>query len=271
MKAIACPALLFAALNTPLTARELAPLPAHLSSEHSDEGEDDYWQPPPMRGIYGHGYLGSHDGAAELCAGTNAEQSALHARIPGGGTAEFWFYATAAQGVLFERLAGVDPKKPCAEALSFRIEVERAFVADGMVQSMEGERGDFGQAVTRSSVTGDEEYSGAFFTIHNLMARPALPARNRNTTGRVAGLPVECTGYSGLVWNQLCVSRRAGLTYGMIVSAMAGDDESTMFRLEFDEIQPQAWIDGRVWQLDRDWRLDPKDGPRTETTMALER
>jgi hypothetical protein len=224
-------------------------------SENSDEGEDDYWQPPAQRGIFGHGYIGSVEGPEDVCAGTADEQSALLSRVPGAANAEFWFYATASQGVLFTRAAQIDSKKRCSDALSFDFQIERALVADGIVHSMDADGDDLSNAQSRSATRGDGEYSGGFSTIHNLMGRAPLPSKGRRYSQRVAGLPADCAGVSGLVWHQVCISRRPGQTFGMILLAQAGDDERMMFRLEFDDVRPNVMLDGRLWQLDREWSL----------------
>ncbi len=240
-------------------AAKLAPLPPHLVSEHPDEDEEDYVPPRPLKGLYGHGFaepmnLGTDaKGEPIACQGDEAAREAFVKALPAHRT-EFWFFATASQGALFVRVAEVDTDKPCATAIRYRHGIERAFVADNMVHSVEtDDAGDTSFVRTRDPSENDRQYSGSFNLIHNLMARRSLPTGRRTSSESVAGVRALCDIQSGLVWSSTCVGRSAGPAYGMIVSASAGDDERVLFGLAFDTLQTAALLDGRVFEVDRDW------------------
>jgi hypothetical protein len=260
-----CLVILALGLAPPAAAAKPAPLPPHWTSEHDDEGEEGYAPPGPFTGIYGHGFEGTLDfgqdaeGAGPyqgLCQGDEAARSALVARMPSNPT-EFWFYATASQGVLFKRTARIDQAKPCAEALVHDYDMERALVTEGLIHSFEIDReGGFGYPSTRSKGRTDREYSGAFNFVHNLMARRLEPYRGKAQRRRIAGQPVNCYVQGGLVWSNVCVSLGANATRGMIISTTAGDDIREMFHMHFDLLRTRVSLDGRLFELDREW-----DGP----------
>jgi hypothetical protein len=235
-----------------------APLPAGWTSDNDDETDDGYAPPPSPRGVYVHGFAGGgvgfdpRDGAP--CKGDEAAQGKVSAAIAQGDI-EFWFYATAAQGVLFERSAGVDPAKPCAEALTFDYQVSRAYVADGIVHSFDvNDGGDLEPAWTKPLGYSAGVYSGAFTLIHNLMARREGPGKGRISHKRVAGIPVTCAGISGLVWSNLCIADWPREIKGMILSADAGDDERQMFALDAERVATGVALDGRLFEAGRRWR-----------------
>ena len=244
------------AAAAPAHAAQPAPLPAHWVSEHSEEDEADYRRPPNLRGIYGHGFSNPLNlaGDSPACRGDAAAVAAYIAAAGENGN-EFWFYATAQQGVLFVRSVQVDISRACSEGVRYSYQLHRAFLVDGMVQAMEVDaEGEADQLTTRPLSTGDREYSGAFSPLHNLMARAAPRERGLRRDRQVAGLPAECWSMSGIVWSSVCYSRARGPAYGMILSTAAGDDERQMFGMAFDLLRPQAELDGRLFELDRRWR-----------------
>lgn len=235
-----------------------APLPPGWTSENNDEGDDGYAPPPSVKGVYVHGFVGDSttfggDEAAP-CKGDEAAQRKVNEATAKGGT-EFWFYATAAQGVLFERRAQVDAAKPCAEALSYDYRLSRAFVADGIVHSFEvNDDGDLEPAWTKPTRYTAGVYSGSFTLVHNLMARREGPGKGRIRHQRVAGVPATCAGMGGLVWSDLCIADWPREIEGLILSAHAGDDEREMFKLEAERVETGVVIDGRVFEAGRRWR-----------------
>lgn len=235
-----------------------APLPPHWTGEHSEEGESDYRAPPRLRGIYGHGFLtplNLRDSADDPppCRGDEAAVAAYVAQAGDYGE-EYWFYATAAQGVLFVRSVRVNVEQPCAQGVLYGYEIHRAYVADGMVHVMEVDDDDAELLGSRPIASNDREYSGGFAPLHNMMARAAPPPRGRRRNARVAGLRAQCWVQGGLVWSSICFSRVRGPTYNMILSTAAGDDERQHFGSFFDLVRPDAELDGRLFELDRRWR-----------------
>jgi hypothetical protein len=256
---------LAAAAPTPTFAADRAPLPPHWTSEHDDEDEEGYAPPGHFKGIYGHGFEGPLDYGMDgeetepfkgLCLGDEAARRALVARLPSYST-EFWFYATPSQGVLFKRKASIDQTRSCAEALVHGYEIERALVTEGLIHSFDVEPdGTMDQAGTRPIGKTDREYSGAFNFIHNLMARRHEPYRGKAKRSRIAGQTANCYVQGGLVWSNVCVSLSPNATRGMLLSASAGDDIREMFHMHFDVLRTRVPLDGRLFELDRDW-----DGP----------
>lgn len=254
--------LLWLFLAPSVAAAAPAPLPPHWTSEHDDEDEEGYAPPGPFVGIYGHGFEGTLDLGQDaeegepyqgLCQGDEAARLALIARLPSTPT-EFWFYATASQGVVFKRTARVDQAKPCADALVYDHDMERALVTEGLIHSFEIDPDDsFGYPDTRPAGKTDREYSGAFDFIHNLMARRHEPYRGKAERRRIAGQPVNCYVQGGLVWSNVCVSLGANATRGMILSTAAGDDVREMFHMHFDLLRTRVPLDGRLFELDREW------------------
>jgi hypothetical protein len=240
----------------PAHAAAPAPLPAHWVSEHSEEDEADYRRPPNLRGIYGHGFSNPLNlaGDSPACRGDAAAVAAYIVQAGENGS-EFWFYATAQQGVLFGRSVQVDIDRACSDGVRYSYQLHRAFIVDGMVQSMEvNASGEADQLTTRPLRSDDREYSGAFSPLHNLMARAAPRERGQRRNQQVAGLPAQCWVMSGIVWSSVCYSRARGATYGMILSTAAGDDERQMFGMAFDLVRADAELDGRLFELDRRWR-----------------
>lgn len=230
-----------------------APLPPGWTSQGS-EGQEDYHAPPPLRGLYGHGFSGPFNAA---CEGDEAAKAAFTARAPRFGT-EFWFYTTGAQAVMLERSVVLEAPQPCARPLRYSYGSSRGFIVDGLIQSLtQGEDGDVTMMESRPLGRRDGEYSGEFSPIANLMARPETPHARVSHRRRIAGLPALCFSNPGIVWSTVCVSGAAGRSYNMIVETGAGDDERQMFGMEFDTIDANATIDGRLFELQRSWR-----GPR---------
>ncbi|MBV9931909.1 MAG: hypothetical protein JO013_13325 [Alphaproteobacteria bacterium] len=241
--------------NPHTAVRGAVPLPAGWTSENGDEGRDDYSPPPPVKGIYAHGHAGAalDDPHAELCKGDEAAQARVAAALDKGET-EFWFYATAAEGVLFARTASVAQDRPCAEALTYDATVSRAYVADGRVHSFEvTERGDLSPDWSKPLAYSSGVYAGSFNLLHNLMARRAIPGKGRLTHRRVAGVAATCATLGGLVWSSLCIADGPRPIAGMIVSAHAGDDERESFTLEVERVKAGAVLDARVFEPGRRW------------------
>jgi len=215
-----------------------------------------------LRGIYGHGVAGpteveSFDPAAEgrstACRGGPAEQEAYLRRV-GSHRVHFWFYATGRQGVLFRREAALAADRLCSEPVAYSYEVQRAFVADGYVHSMEVEDGTAELLSTRAIGSSDDEYSGGFQPLHNLMAREGRRRSGQSSNDRVAGVSVRCwLSGSGYVWSRVCISR-GGPTRGMILASAAGDDSQTLFEMEFRELRPDTPLDSRLFDLERTWQ-----------------
>lgn len=236
-----------------VTWAQTAALPPHWSHAHHDEDEEDYRPPAPLRGIAGHGFTGVSpiEGADIACQGSEAEQARVIALAE--HDTEFWFYATAHQAVLFRRTLSVDITRSCGKALRWSLDISRAFVADGLIQSF------FVDAEGRLEVAGgrpigesDGLYSGAFNPIHNLLARTRLPSGKRTRSERIAGIIARCGGMSGLVWHRSCIASTGPLR-GMLLKTEGGDDERMMFYLAFDRIDPNARLDGRLFELEREW------------------
>jgi len=253
-------------LSSTALAAPTAPLPPGWTMS-ADEPPREHERPRgtpagTLRGIYGHGVAnpfdaGSFDlgveGALPVCRGDRAAQE-TYLRGIGDHRTHFWFYGTASQSVMFRREAQVRTDRPCGQGVLYSYDIERAFVADGYVHTMEmtpdGEADLFS---SRAIDNSDDEYSGGFQPLHNLMARNERPRRGRGENARVAGVPVRCwSGGADFVWNQVCVSR-SGPTRGMILSSGAGDDSQTTFRMGFLELDPRATLDARMFDLERSW------------------
>jgi hypothetical protein len=234
-------------------------LPDHFTSRHYDEDDPEYRSPGAQNGLYAHGYAGALsdtelDGL--LCKGDEAQQRRLLESIPGGSQSEFWFYATETQGVLFTRRAEIAADKPCATALSFDADIERAFVADGIVHSLSvDQEGRLDPIGSRPLTSGDGEYSGSFNRIHNLMARPGRSGERSHGIEYIAGARTHCSGLSGLVWSSVCAATR-GPARGMILRAQAGDDTQVLFHSEIDDLRTGIELDGRLFELERTWELE---------------
>jgi hypothetical protein len=230
-----------------------APPPPGWTSE-GDEGQDDYRAPPPLRGLYGHGFSDPFDSS---CEGDQAAQATFSAHAP-AYTTEFWLYSTGAQAILLRRSVVTYPVQPCTQPLQYTYETRRAFVVDGRIQSFtQGEDGAVTMLESRASDRRDGEYSGEFSPLANLLARGVTPSGRIRRNTRIAGLQAQCWSNPGLVWSTVCQSRAPGRSYGMILKAEAGDDERQMFGMEFDAVDTSATIDGRLFELERSWR-----GPR---------
>ncbi|NYT41544.1 hypothetical protein HZY97_12300 [Sphingomonas sp. R-74633] len=248
-------ALAFALLVPPAAAQQRpAPLPPYWSNAHSKEDAADYRPPAALRGIAAHGFSGGDlmgNGSEAVCKGSDAEQRGLVERVP--HPTEFWFYATGAQAVLFRRTLSIAPDQPCATAASWHYDIARAFVADGLIHSFAvNVDNTLEDGETRPADKSNGVYSGAFSPIANLMARTGLPTGKLAKDERMLGLAVRCGGMSGLIWHRTCVVAQGKLR-GMIVYGAAGDDEQEMFHLEFDRLDPDARLDGKLFEIDREW------------------
>jgi hypothetical protein len=247
-------------------AAQTAPLPPGWTMS-ADDPPGEYERPRgtpagTLRGIYGHGVanplepdsfdLGA-EGTNPVCRGDRAAQEA-YLRGLGDHGLHFWFYGTGSQSVMFRREAQIPADRPCAQGILYSYRIERGFVADGYVHTMEvNEDGTADYFSSRAIGNSDDEYSGGFEPLHNLMARDERPRRGRASNDRVAGVPVRCwSGGAEFVWNQVCVSR-SGPTRGMILSSGTGDDSQTLFRMEFLELDPDAVLDARLFDLERSW------------------
>ena len=252
-------------LLAPAAAAQTAPPPGWTMSEEEPPREFERSRATPagtLRGIYGHGVanpleMGSFglgaEGAAPICRGDRAAQEA-YLRGIGDHRLHFWFYGTASQGVLFRREAQIAPDRACDQGVLYAYDIGRAFVADGYVHTMEMTTdGDAEMLSSRAIGSSDDEYSGGFQPLHNLMARDESPRSGRGENDRVARVPVHCwSGGGGHVWTRVCVSR-GGPTRGMILASGAGDDSQILFGMEFLELRPDAALDARLFDLERRW------------------
>jgi len=256
-------------LASPAVAAGTAPLPPGWTMSE-DEPPRAHERPRgtpagTLRGIYGHGVadpmepalsdpgVEGTEGTNPVCRGDRAAQEA-YLRGIGDHRTHFWFYGTASQGVMFRREAQIRADRPCERGVLYSYDIERAFVADGYVHTMEMTAdGKADYFSSRAIGNSDDEYSGGFQPLHNLMARNERPRRGRASIDRVAGVPVRCwSGGAEFVWNRVCVSR-SGPIRGMILSSGAGDDSRTSFRMEFLELDPDADLDARMFDLERSW------------------
>jgi hypothetical protein len=249
---------------------QTAPLPPHWTLRAEDPpGEHARSRGEPkgtLRGIYGHGVTDPFnsesvdvgaEGALPVCRGDRAAQQAYVNGI-GAHRTEFWFYGTAQQGVLFRREAQLPASTPCERGTQYAFSIDRAFVADGFVHSMEMTLdGEAEMFASRAIGSSDDEYSGGFEPLHNMMARDAGPREGEGSNERIAGVSARCwNSGGGYVWSRVCVSR-SGPTRGMILASGAGDDSQTLFELEFRELRPDTALDARLFDLDRRW--DPPE------------
>ena len=118
-----------------------APLPPGFHDDGREPGDDDYRPMPDRRGTFAHGTSGvgwntEVDGSP--CQGTPAEQDAPLKRQGDAGS-EFWLYATDAQGILFKRSAYFAPTRACAVSPGWTYGIERAWVADGWIHSVDAD------------------------------------------------------------------------------------------------------------------------------------
>ena len=96
--------------------------------------------------------------------------------------------------------------------------------------------------------------------LHNLLARGFALIGGETADRRVAGVRVRCRAeregpHAGL---SLCLSIEPGVSEGMMVSMSAADrDELPRFALHFDRLDPDARLDGRLFEIARRW-----DSPR---------
>ena len=230
-------------------------LPSGIVSRHLEAEGDEYVLPPDRQGIYAHGFAGvdelprQPEGAP--CIGTEQEQQA----VTGMGPTEFWFYASSGQAVLFSLNRSLNGLMACAEAASFSLEIERAFIVDGVIHSFSvAENGDLEFLSTLRSDKTAEQYSGSFDRIQSLFAR-GKPRGSRKHSETIAGAAAECRGQSGLVWHETCFAKN-GPAKGMILRAQAGDDERIMFSNEVMELQTGADLPGKLFEIDRKWQLE---------------
>lgn len=258
-------ALATAAVAGTSQAREAAPLPAAFADETRRGEHEVHDTIPALRGTYAHGVAGGmaleHDDAGgPFCEGSEAERQAVAARYASVHRKEYWFYATAQQGVLFTKetsLAGGEDRPKCKDAVFESLEIQRAYVADGFIHNFTLDEhtvpgiGSFRQERTA------EQYSGSFMELQSLMARPPLPKRQRGRQlkrDRIAGQPALCSVASGIVWSVTCQAE-SGPIRGMLLRSAAGDDERMMFGSRVLEVLPDAILPGAVFEVDRDWRL----------------
>lgn len=237
-----------------------APFPLGWQTEYDEENEDDYIRPRPVRGIYGHGVFESgnsiftNSSDPTLCKGDEGARAALSERA-GRDFGEFWIYATAHQVVLFRRYLHVDSSKPCAEALSFKYRVERGFAADGMVHQFYFVQRKLEDIDTLPVTPVEPNYFHLRDPLYNALARIPPPKRRRLVSRRrtVAGLPAQCWGYASLVYYEVCFSASAGRSKGMILSTTSGDDEGSEDSMHFDRLDESTLLDGRLFEMERDW------------------
>jgi hypothetical protein len=262
MRALPLLFLLAAAATAPAARADPAPLPPHWASTHPNEEESGYRPPAGLRGIYGHGFTDAFHfapreyGDRPVCQGDEAAQQAYVAAA-GAHLGEFWFYATAQQGILFERSVALDPARPCAQGVRHSYTIHRAFVADGLLQIL-----DLGSdGVARMMYTHGRTAEGSSNILDRLMSRTPLSAGGRLFADRIHGLRVSCRNYGmDYIWSRVCMSRTPGATLGMVVLAESGDDADTQGHLSFEELRPDAALDGRLFELDRDWLAQNRPG-----------
>jgi hypothetical protein len=253
---------LFLAISAPCLsqAQENAPLPPHFVLDEDSRTDGQRLALPDVRGIFAHGVVGvawQIDLNGAPCVGTRDEQERLIGKLPGGADAEFWLYRTQSQAVLFQRTAVLDPKKRCEGALWLMSSMERGFVADGVVHTMNVETDN--QLEPNASLPlghTDGAYAGGFNLLHNLMARPKhVSGATRRVSDRIAGIRATCHDSPGLVWDSVCLAN-SGPANGMILRAQAGDDEQVLFNLEIRELKTGVALPGVVFDVERSWRME---------------
>jgi hypothetical protein len=229
------------------------PLPPHFTSV-GDEDDEDYRPLPVLHGIHASGWIGTFEDGA-FCAGTADEAQAAQEASGMAAPTQYWLYATQAQAILFMRSLSIDASKPCGTPAKFSQEVQRAFIANGIVHSFAVDKDNNLEPIASRSInSSDGIYSGAFFVLHNLVARPSGITARSQRTETIAGTRSRCFVNSGLVWDSLCLAD-TGPSRGMILAASAGDDERVLFNLQAVTLIPNACLDGRLFETDRAWSV----------------
>lgn len=250
----------------PAGAAEQAPIPAFLR-DNTERGEDDVYDKfPDIHGVYAHGVAGdqvlpSSAKSEKFCQGTEKGRQDLISKFSSTYESEFWFFGTKNQGVVFIRSIQIpyakDNLRKCADLIDVSLEVQRGYVADGFIHSFAFDKNALPPLGSFRTGRSAGEYSGAFIQLQTLMARSALPpshGRIRTSQDTVAGLPVICSGMSGLVWNSTCYATSGDLR-GMLLRSQSGDDERVIFNYEVTDIQVNKKLPGVVFEVDRDWSL----------------
>jgi hypothetical protein len=231
---------------------------ANWVSAHQDEDDTNYKSPNSVRGMMAHGLVSGSiflEGRNAACVGSKMEQEAVDKAI-GDKQSEFWFFSTKFQAVMLSRDVSIDETKPCAQALKYTADIQRAFIADGIVHMFHiPETETFGFSESRrlnEEKEGDSPYSPSILT---LLSRVPLKLKHRRYRRKIDMNAAQCTAFSSTVWSENCVLVGSGFSKGMLVVSRGGGDEGDYQGFEIDKIDTNAKIDGRMFELDRTWRL----------------
>jgi hypothetical protein len=245
-----------------------APLPPHWEPNLRYRAEP----PPsigPFRGVYGRGVshptpeIAAHfvqSRGEPVCRGGPGAQQAWLERL-GAFEAEFWFYATRRQAVIFLRTAVLPSPNGCDQPPAYVHRIERALIADGVFHLIEIPPGGPAELAGSRPIGRPEEDPlartgfGLFYAMATRdTAGHGIGPQIGSENDRVAGIPVRCRrGGFGYMFSRTCLSRR-GPTRGMPILVETSDDSQRIAWTEFREVMPEATLDGRLFDFELRWR-----------------
>lgn len=249
--------------------------PVSLSPVWRMESDDDYsyyadYQPPrPVKGLVLHGYFADdsisvEDGQIILPPGNGCQRSIrladprhLPAGMPARTVAEFWFYRSGDQGLYLSRHWRFDVSNHCEGNTHVEAKIIHLSLFNGTSRFIEVKDGEVPKISAESlSEQGFYPIPEQLVVIDDrrMNARPRAGAnRRRDDYIENTNLRRACFDDSETFsFATTCFLTERGPWHGLLLRAdMQEDDGSAYSDYGVSEVQPKAWIDGRLFQWDR--------------------
>ncbi|WP_313801642.1 hypothetical protein [Sphingobium sp.] len=279
IKQLTCALCAFLAFpNDALSAKSAAPLSLspiwRMESDEDYSYQADYKRPDPIKGLAVHGYfaddsLNVRDARVSLPTSAECREPVtlpdprhLPDYLPGRTHTEFWFYRSGDQGLYLSRTWRVERSARCDVTAMVETKIVHMSLFNGMARFIKIDNG-AEPVISTDTIAEGELYPipAHFVAIDRQLLRKGPNTVSRRTDDRLENTPFRRTCFDtsfAFFFSNSCVLNEAGPWQGLLISADSEADDGTSYsEYRLLDLNPQAWIDGRLFQWDRKIMLAP--------------
>lgn len=266
--------------------------PVSLPSIWQMQRDDDYYlhadsrPPPPVKGLALHGYTASNgypieNGILSLPGNARCKDGvklpdprALPANAPSGTDSEFWFYRSGNEGLYVSRTWLFGVSEGCNATVKVVTEVINLSIFKGRARFITKETDE----APRPSTEAIAEQAGypipaAFVDINDRELRSYRQHHEKSQTvdrSLKTGRREACFDTSAaFALSSRCFLIEAGPWQGMTTYSDSQDDDgSNLSETGLFELDPNAWIDGRLFEWGRKITLSTPPSTSADTRVA---
>ncbi|NYI24199.1 hypothetical protein EWH08_15990 [Sphingobium indicum] len=248
------------------------------------ESDEDYsyqanYQPPgPVKGLALHGYfaddrLNVSDAKVSLPASAECRESvtlpdprSLPDYLPARTHTEFWFYRSGDQGLYLGRTWRVERSDQCDVKAKVETRIIHMSLFNGMARFIVIHNGAAPVVSTNNIAEGELYPIPAHFVVmdRQLLQEGPRAAVSRRTDDRLENTSFRRTCFDtsfAFFFSNSCVLNETGPWQGLLISADSEADDGTSYsEYRLLDLDPEARIDGRLFQWDRKIVLAPTAG-----------